>query len=148
MDSTFEAWQIVGLIFFSAIKFFLAPSACVVSGYGFFFSVLISSFGGCLGFVFFYKFGLVIQRLYFTYFPPKENKLVFTKRNKLLVKVKSKWGLWGLAVLTPFVIGVPIAGLLAAIYYAKNKKIIPVFVLVIVLASFLLTGISIYFKEF
>lgn len=148
MEFNSEGWQLVGLLFFSAIKFFLAPSACVVSGYGFVASVLISSIGGCLGFIGFYKFGQFFSGLYLRYFPPKENKKLFSRKNKMLVKVKGKWGYWGLALLTPFVLGVPVAGILASIYYPAQKNIIPVFCSSIVLASFLLTFISIYLKNF
>ena len=139
--------EVAGLLFFSSTKFFLSPSACVLLGYGFIPSFLISSIGGCSGFVVFYSFGKFIRRQYFSIFPPKKDKPNFTRRNKFLVKVKNKWGFWGLAVLCPFVLGMPVAGILSSMYYANNRKIIPVFCFFIVGASLLLTSISIYIKE-
>lgn len=139
--------EVVGLLFFSATKFFLSPSACVLLGYSFVASAVISAIGGCIGFTTFFTFGLFIRKQYQRLFPPKRNKPVFTRRNKFLVHVKKRWGFWGLAVLCPFVLGMPVAGIIASMYYANNRKIIPVFCAVIIGAAFLLSFISVYLKE-
>lgn len=146
MDNAVNWLEVIGLLFFSATKFFLAPSACVLLGYGFLPSFFISSIGGCAGFIVFFSFGQFIRGQYMRLFPPKRNKPIFSRKNRFLAHVKRRWGFWGLAVLCPFVLGMPVAGIIASMYYSNNKKIIPVFCAVIICAAILLTFISLNLK--
>lgn len=142
-----ELWQIAGLLFFSSIKFFLAPPAAVIAGYGFLSSVLITFSGASIGFVIFFKFWQYIKMVFEKLFKPKKKaKKTFSKKNKLIVKAKVSYGLIGLALLTPCLLGIPLGAILASNYYSKSKKAIPVFLTSILLWSVTLTYISLYIK--
>lgn len=143
-----ELWQIAGLLFFSSIKFFLAPPAAVIAGYGFVPAVVISFCGGAGGFVIFFKFWqfikLGIEKLFKK--NKKKNKKTFSKKNKFIVRAKVNYGLIGIALLTPCLLGIPLGAILASNYYPKNKKVIPVFLSSILIWSITLTYVSLYIK--
>ena len=48
-------------------------------------------------------------------------KKVFSKRSRMMVRVKSKYGLAGIALLSPIIISLPVGAFLAMRYF-KNKK--------------------------
>lgn len=50
-----------------------------------------------------------------------KSKKVFTKRSRMMVRIKSKYGLAGIALLSPIIISIPI-GVFLAMRYFKNKK--------------------------
>lgn len=141
-----ELVKIIALILTSAIKFFLAPTASIIAGYSFGETLAITIFGGILGFLVFFKFGSFIRDLYAKIFKPNR-RLVFSKRNRFLVNIKSKYGIYGLALLSPSVLSIPVGAFIASIYYQKDKRTIPVFVLSIVIWSLLLTTITSYFSN-
>lgn len=141
-----EILKIIGLLLLSATKFFLAPTSTVLAGFNFWQTIAITVIGGFIGLIVFFRFGLMLQKFirYIFNIKPK-NK--FSKRNRLLVKIKSKHGLIGLAVLTPCLLGIPIGALIASIYYKKQRQTLLIFGLFIVIWSFILTTITIYFKN-
>jgi hypothetical protein len=142
-----ELWQIAGLLFFSSIKFFLAPTTSVIAGYGFLSTVLITFFGAAIGFVIFFRFWqfikLGIQKVFK---PKKKKKKTFSRKNKLIVRAKTTYGLIGIAILTPCLLGIPLGAILASNYYPNNKKVIPVFLSSILIWSVTLTYVSLYIK--
>jgi hypothetical protein len=142
-----EVSKILGLLLFSALKFFLAPSTTVMAGYGFWSTVFITSSGGLTGFYLFFKFGEVLQKG-FQRFVRTKSKKKFSKKNKMIVKLKRNYGLWGLAFFTPCLLGIPLGALLASAYYQKQKGALWIFFGFIVLWSFILTYFSLFVKKF
>jgi hypothetical protein len=141
-----EISKIAGLMLFSALKFFLAPSTTVIAGYGFWATIAITVSGGLVGFYIFFRFGELIQKGYQSLFRRKP-KRKFNKKNKLIVKAKRSYGLWGLALLTPCLLGIPLGAILASAYYKNQKGALWVFFSFIVIWAFILTYITIYIKE-
>lgn len=141
-----ELAKIIGLIIASGLKFFLAPTATVLAGYSFIETICITVTGGCLGFLIFLKFGSIIRKLLKKLFPSKE-KPRFTKRNRFIVNIKSKYGLYGIALLSPCVFSIPLGAILASLFYAKDKRTIPVFIGSIVIWSLILTSLSSFFTQ-
>lgn len=138
----------IGLLFLlSATKFFLAPFATVAAGYGVLTSILLTSIGGCVGFIVFFKFGTLIKRGIQALIKPKK-KRVFTKKNRLIVKVKSKYGFYGIAVLTPCLLSVPLGAILASVYFSGDRRTIPVFLSLIVIWSVLLSSLSFFMMNY
>jgi len=56
-------------------------------------------------------------------FKRKKPRKVFTKKNRRFVRLKSKFGLFGIAFLSPLVISIPIGCFIAMRYYKNKKKI-------------------------
>jgi hypothetical protein len=136
--------QVIGWIFFSSIKFFLAPSAVYLSGYSFLETVIITIIGGMIGvFGFYYGgsafFAWLSNRFYSSESKPKR---VFNKKNRIIIRMKNAYGLYGLAVVTPCLLSIPIGSILAAKYYRHDRRTIPAFLAAVVFWSFALTTIT------
>lgn len=57
------------------------------------------------------------------------NKKKFTYFNKLVVKMKMKLGVYGVAMYAPLFLSVPIGSIVTAKFYGKEKKTFPIIVL-------------------
>lgn len=127
---------------FSSVKFLFAPSTVYLSGYSYFETILITIIGGAFGvFVFFYS-GSYIFAYFNRRFPRKQKAKKFNKRNRLLIRVKNTYGLYGLALISPCLISIPIGCLLAAKYFRHDRRTLPVFLTAVVFWSFVLTTIT------
>jgi hypothetical protein len=130
----------------SSVKFLLAPPLSFGMGLNFIQTLASTSAGGIMGvFLFFYLSRLLIRvydiyiRIYIhravhyiasrlqikhlaeRFFPLKRKKKVFTLTNRLFVKVKNKYGFFGIIILTPVFFSIPIGAFLAARFYASRK---------------------------
>ena len=85
---------------------------------------IAASVGGLLGITFFVYFLEAITVLFQRMFPRKKKKKVFTKRNRLIIKGKQKFGLAGIAFLTPFIFSMPLGAFIALRFYSNRKKIL------------------------
>lgn len=141
-----ELWTIVGILFFSGVKFFLAPPAAIIAGLSFYESILYTSIGGIISFLIFFRFGKLIRKFFIRSFKGKP-KPKFNKRNRKIIKIKNSYGFWGLAFLTPCLLGIPLGAILAAGFYAKQKWAPLVFCLLIVFWSVILSFLSYYIKS-
>lgn len=134
-----EFSKIIGLLVFSTLKFFFAPSGALLAGYSFLETVTIHIVGGFSGFLLFFFAGKFIVLWWRKVYKPK-NKKLFNKRNRLIVKVKTKYGLLGIAVLTPLILSIPVGAILASYYFPRAHKTLPIFFLCLVIWSFILTS--------
>ncbi len=138
-------FKILGLAVFSGLKFFLAPASTVLAGYNLIETMAITSIGGIVGFLIFLKFGILIHKTFMAFFKRKEKRL-FSKKSRMIVNFKNKYGFWGLAIFTPILFGIPLGSILASAFFGHQKRTIPVFILFIILWSGILSYYSIYFK--
>jgi hypothetical protein len=51
----------------------------------------------------------------------KQGKKIFTKKNRRIVKIKQKYGLLGIAFITPLLLSIPVGVFLVVRYYSKSK---------------------------
>jgi len=123
--------EVAGIFLLSAVKFGIAGvPAAVFAEYSFFKTLTITTSGGIAGTIFFtYLSGWILggyTKLKHRLFPSSRHKKkkVFTSRNRFLVKVKGKFGLIGLSVLTPSLLSFPLGIFLAVRYYSNKQKII------------------------
>lgn len=137
-----QALQIIGLILFSSVKFFFAPSTIYLSGYSYFETIAITITGGAIGvFVFFYT-GSAIFKFIGDRFSSSKPKRSFSRKNRFIIKVKSSWGLIGLALLSPTLISIPLGCLLASRYFRNDRRTIPFLMGSVVFWSFVLTSLT------
>jgi len=119
-----DVWyELVSVIVVSALKFFAGPILAKSLGFSYLQSILISSIGGFLGILFFFKLGARIVRFFPNYFNPVNKKRkIFTKKNKFYVILIRDYGLFGIALFSPILISIPVGSFLAARFFVKNTK--------------------------
>lgn len=140
--------QIVGLMLLSSIKFLFAPATVLVSGFDYWDTILITTSGGWLGVLIFYYFGKIIVGLFMRrYFASKKKKQKFTRSNKLIIRIKSKFGIFGLALVSPVIISIPVGSILAARYFGDDKRAVYAMMGSVLLWSFALTTALTQFKD-
>jgi len=148
-------YKAISLFLLSAVKFALAPASGFALGFSTNQVILITSIGGVTGVLFFYSLsGFFIKRA----LKSKKQKLEkaklegkiienksFTFKNKLIVKIKRKFGIWGIALITPAIISIPVGSILSARFYRRDKKTLSVLSLSVILWSVCL---SLFFNIF
>ena len=122
-----SVWEIISVFLLSTVKFVFGAVPMALSfGFSFFEAVTVTSLGGFTGVTFF----VLMSDKLITYFKKrsalqqhedKPAKKIFTRRNKTIVKVKHRYGLAGIALLTPLLLSIPI-GCFIAVRYFKNKQ--------------------------
>lgn len=85
---------------------------------------IAASVGGTLGITFFVFFIDALSSLFKRMFPRKKKNKVFTKRNRLIILGKQKFGLTGIAFLTPFIFSMPLGAFIALRFYSNRLKIL------------------------
>jgi uncharacterized membrane protein len=119
-------WEIIAVFLLSTVKFvFGAVPMALSMGFPFFEAVTITSLGGFTGVTFFVLMSdklmmYLKKRNAFRHHQNQSAKKIFTRRNKTIVKVKHRYGLPGIALLTPLLLSIPI-GCFIAVRYFKNK---------------------------
>ncbi len=134
--------EILFLLSISATKFFFAPGITISSGYNTLETLMITSSGGILGIVVFYYFGEFIFNQYDRFarkFRKNRQQKTFSRKNKMIVKVKGKWGLYGLALITPVLLSIPLGSVIAARFFNTQKRTLPILILAVLFWSVTLT---------
>jgi len=148
-----EIAKVVTVFLLSAVKLLFAPGAAIASGFSFGKTVLITSCGGCAGVLFFYYTGFLLTEkmrellLRVKLLPaakPQSTETELSLKKSLVTRVRHRFGMIGLAVLTPAVISIPIGSVVSARFYRGNRYMLLLLLLSTVLWCFVLT----YFSEF
>ena len=130
------------------LKFFFSAIVSYRLGNTYLETVLLTGTGGCLGTLAFYfggsrvlewfrlrhvrKRALAIAR-------GKAPKRVFTRTNRLIVRIKRGYGVKGLALLSPPILSIPITSILAAKYFRHDRRTLPLLLSSVVVWSFVLS---------
>lgn len=127
----------------SSIKFLLAPALSFSLGLNFVQTLLSTTAGGIVGVIIFFFLSRWIILLYARYFVYYMHRLKtriygflhislpvyiparrFTRRNRLIIKVVRKYGLFGIVALTPVLLSIPVGTFLATRYYSTNRYLL------------------------
>jgi len=130
-------------LFFVIFKFIWAPvTMATTTAYEWWEILIITIVGGWLGIVIFFYFGKVIIE----FFSKRRKKApkVFTKLNRFIVRIKSRYGLTGLVVIIG-IISVPICSLIAAAYFKENRRAVPALLTSVVIWACSLTLVVFFF---
>jgi hypothetical protein len=142
-------WAVLWVFLVSTVKFVLGgiPLAVLVYKFPFFKAVTVTSLGGFAGaIVFVYASDSII--LYFKKRKEQKtkeigiqkNKKIFTRTNKITVIVKQRFGLLGIALLTPLLFSIPIGCFIAVRYFKEKERI-----LIYMFGSILFWAVSMYY---
>ncbi len=153
--------KITQVFFLAMIKYFYAPLYGVAIGMGFWENFFALIAGGTLAFTIYYYFSeLVIiysrhLNPYLKKITPKswqravvrrkirrkikrQNHRKFTWRTKFVVKLRKGYGMWGIILLTPVLLSLPIGAFLLRKYYHNNRFSFLYIILSIVVEGFIL----------
>jgi hypothetical protein len=75
-------------------------------------------------------------------------KKKFTKTNKFVVRMKMRFGIFGIAMYAPFFLSVPLGTIITAKFYGKEKKTFPIILFGIFVNGLLTTGIAYIIADF
>jgi hypothetical protein len=118
------------ILFGSIVKFSMGSLTAIAANLGLGGS-LANIIGGIIGIVLFTYLGGIIQNYCIKAFPNYFGKK-FTSSNRFLVRVKQRFGLGGIAALTPIILSIPV-GVLFALSLTHDKKKIMISMIISVL---------------
>jgi hypothetical protein len=124
-------WEIVSVFLLSTVKFvFGAVPMALGLGFSFLEAVFVTTLGGITGSTIFVLLsGKIVESLKKRRAKKiAEGKITpgkkFTKKNKIIVWVKMRFGLLGIAFLTPFLLSIPLGCFLAVRYFDGKQRIL------------------------
>jgi len=90
-------------------------------------TLLYTNTGGILGTFFFMYLSEFIIRMWNKYWPQsmkrnKKKKKLFTGRNRRIVSIKMRYGIWGIVILNPVLLSIPLGSFLMVKYYGLKLK--------------------------
>jgi hypothetical protein len=103
------------------------PSAIILFKYNFFKVFVVTVSSGCFSNVIFTYFSAAILKWWNNYKDRKNlfsKKKVFTKANRRIIRIKKRFGLAGLAFITPIFPGIPIGAFIAERFYKDKFRVI------------------------
>lgn len=144
-----EALEIITVMAAGVLKFFFSGLVSYRLGNNFLETALLTAAGGCLGTVFFYRMGTGVlewfrkrhvRRLARARAQGVQPKRIFTRTNRLIVRIKRGYGVKGLAALAPPILSIPITSVLAAKYFRHDRRTLPLLLSSVVIWSFVLSA--------
>lgn len=122
--------QIIFTILSSSVKFAMTfPLVVLQFRFSFAETILWTNVGGLMGIYFFaYLSDKLINWWQKTFRPRKKatvhagrTKAIFTKRNRRIIRIKQKYGLPGIAMITPILLSIPVGTFLMVRYYNRSR---------------------------
>lgn len=145
----------MGIALGCALKPVVVIPASVAGGAEFYQTVLGGIIGGCAGITIYlygldylidtFKTYLKVKRHHQSNSIPVKKKQVFTKRNRMIVRMMQKYGLNGIAILTPLLslpLGVIIASRINDKFINNRRKVHLYLCVSMIIWTFVITGIS------
>ncbi len=136
------AFRVFGWWMLTIVKFLFVPFGMILkpeSGeyWSWLETILVSSTGAALGVFIFFHFGEYIFSWLAHHFNAKRK--IFNRRNRWFVRVKKRWGLNGLLLISGL-ISVPIASVVGAKLYRHNSTALPKLIIAFFCWSVLLSS--------
>lgn len=151
----------LSILLVSAVKLLVAAPVSYLLGYSYLHTLINTTVGGLMGVVFFFFLSRTLFSLYRKYIPyfrkiirtapgmpgqisdnlldKPERKKIFTRRNRMIVKIRRTYGMPGIIILTPIFLSIPLGTFLALKYYSTRRNLLAWLSLSVIAWSFLLT---------
>ena len=123
--------QIILTILFSSFKFAATfPLVIIQFEFSFAETILWTNVGGIAGIYFFAFLSGKLLSWWKRAFrrsnrkimsDEQQVKIIFTRKNRRIVRIKQKYGLMGIALITPFLLSIPVGVFLVVRYYRTSK---------------------------
>jgi len=144
-----EALGAVSVMLAGMLKFMFSALLSYRLGHTYGETVLLTATGGCIGMIVFYTAGTRVlewfrrrhlRRIARAVREGRAPHRVFTRTNRMIVRVKHLYGIKGLAALAPPILSVPVTALLAAKYFRHERRTLPLLLSSVVIWSFVLSA--------
>lgn len=102
------------------------PAAVLLFKFNFIKVFLVSTSAGITGSILFTNISAALLK-WWDKFKEKKNfskSKVFTKTNRFIIKTKKRFGLYGIALLSPILLSIPIGAFVAERFYKDKKRVI------------------------
>jgi hypothetical protein len=103
-------------------------SAVAAFKFNFWKIMLVTNAGGIGGTILFTYVSAALlkwwDKLKFKYFRTHKHPKVFTRTNRMVIKAKRRFGLYGVAFLTPILLSFPFGAFIAERFYKDKRKVI------------------------
>lgn len=136
------------VIFTAMVKFLFAGLVSYGMGHGFVETLLYMAIGGGVGMCLFYFAGRGMMEWFrLRYLRRSEarqekglpRKRVFTRTNRLIVRIKQRYGIIGLSAFAPPTLSIPVTAVLAAKYFRHERRTLPILLLSVLVWSVVLS---------
>jgi uncharacterized membrane protein len=125
-------WEIISVFLISTVKFvFGGVPVALGLGFSFFETVVVTTLGGFTGVIIFVTLSDTIIKKVKSRKLKKEQagietaqKKIFTRMNRFIIHVKHRFGLFGIAALTPLLFSIPVGCFLATRYFKDKQRIL------------------------
>lgn len=147
-------WHLYFSLFgLSMIKFLFAPFGGPAMKLNFFETYISCVSGACLAaFIFYFSSEFFMIRAHkkrrmllhesITNGTPLKYKPKFTRFNKIIVRLKRRMGIFGIAFYAPLFLSVPLGAIVTAKFYGKEKRTFPLILLGIAVNGMMTTGLA------
>ncbi len=153
--------KIINVFLVSTVRYFYTPIFGLLIKLDFVSTVITMLTGGVLAFLIYYNMarllfllGKVMKPVIAELLPEawnkkyinwlirrrekRKHKKKFTRRNRFIVKFKRNYGMYGIILLTPWLLSLILGAFLLRKYYSRRKEALPLAVLMIILQGLLL----------
>lgn len=130
------------VLLISAVKFIVAAPVSYLNGFGYLQTLIITAIGGVGGVVFFYYAGgwFFSSGRFSGYDKKNKSRIsIFGKKIAIIEKIRKKYGLAGIIILTPVLLSIPLGTLIANKYYSSRKMTPLYLTLSVICWSFIMT---------
>lgn len=126
------------------------PTAMVLFNYSFLKVFTVTTLGGITGNIVFTNLSAALLKWYHAYRVKKgkiHRRKIFTSFNRRAIRIKQRFGLAGLAFITPLLLSTPLGAFLAEKFYKDKRKIIIYLSVSVVFWSLTLYFIILFFHD-
>lgn len=135
-------FKLLHVFLLASVKYFLTFPYAMLIGLGFLQTLVLVTVGGISGFYFFYYVSGYLIRFYHTHHEtvycalkqyvrvdlchlidkkPKTAHIKINRTTRMLVKLRAKYGFWGIIIMTPSLLSIPLGAFLLKKYYSGKK---------------------------
>lgn len=155
--------KIIHVILLASIKYIVTLPYAMVIGLDYKHAIIAVLIGGIGGFLFFYYLSKPVIRGIDYFWPfickiitpfiksrysafcerkmKKKTPNIFSKKSRLIGKIRTTYGFWGIIFATPFLLTIPVGAFLASKYYSHRKHIVLYMIISITGWGAILSGI-------
>lgn len=146
--------KIIHVILLASVKYFFTFPYAMIIGLDYKQALFAVLAGGIGGVVFFYylskplfRYSGILFRNICKLSPPvykmwykkicdkhkhRPKAKIFSRKSRIIAKIKSTYGLWGIIITTPFFLTIPVGAFLASKYYSHHKYIVGYLILSVI----------------